>query len=97
MVDPRHVASSAPFLVDCVEDAVPACPPTSQIWRPIRKRLRRARLVSELPDVLPECGDASGVVAEEARRLVHGQDLPVDLIAHREDRPRRRPASSWEM
>ena len=92
MVDLDH----APFLIDCVENAVPASSQASQVWGPVTKRFRRARLAGELADAVPERGDASGIVAEEACCLVQGSDLPVDLVAHREDRPRRRPASSWE-
>jgi hypothetical protein len=36
------------------------------------------------------------IVAEKARHLVHGLNLPVDLIAHRDGMPRRRPASSCD-
>ena len=92
MVDLDH----ALFLVDGVEDAVPASSQASQVRGSVSKRFRRARLAGELADAVPECGDASGILAEEACRLVQGQDLLVDLMAHREDRPRRRPASSWE-
>ena len=85
-----------PFFVDRVEDAVPPGPQAPQIRRPIRERLRRPRLISELTDGIPERRDASGIVAEEARCLVQGLNLSVDLIAHRDDRPRRRPASSCD-
>jgi hypothetical protein len=40
MVDLDH----APFLIDCVEDAVPASSQASQVWGPVTKRFRRARL-----------------------------------------------------
>jgi hypothetical protein len=40
MVDLDH----ALFLVDGVEDAVPASSQTSQVWGPVSKRFRRARL-----------------------------------------------------
>ena len=36
------------------------------------------------------------IVAEKARHLVQGLNLPVDLIAHPDGRPRRRPASSCD-
>jgi hypothetical protein len=54
----------------------------------------RPRLVGELAYRVPECSDTDGIVAEETRRLVQSLNLPVDLIAHRDGRPRRRPASS---
>ena len=42
-----------------------------------------------------EAGTIRYVSHEEAgRRLVQSLNLPVDLIAHRDSRPRRRPASS---
>jgi hypothetical protein len=83
-----------PFFVDRVEDAVPPSPQAPQIWRPVRERLRRPRLIGELAYRVPECSDTDGIVAEETRRLVQSLNLPVDLIAHRDGRPRRRPASS---
>jgi len=45
---------------------------------------------------VPERSDTDGIVAEEARRLVQSLNLPVDLIAHRDGMPRRRPASSCD-
>src|SRR5690348_14504886 len=62
-----------------------------QIRRPVRERLRRPRLIGELTDGVPGRRDTDGIVAEEARRLVQGLNLPVDLMAHRDGRPRRRP------
>jgi hypothetical protein len=53
------------FLVDGVEDAVPASSQTSQVWRPVSKRFPRARLAGELADAIPECSDASGIVARK--------------------------------
>ena len=85
-----------PFFVDRVEDAVPPGPQAPQIRRPVRERLRRPRLIGELADGIPERRDTNGIVAEEARRLVQGLDLPVDLIAHRDGRPSRRPACSCD-
>jgi hypothetical protein len=85
-----------PFLVDRVEDAVPPGPQAPQIRRPLRKRLRRPRLIGELADGIPERRDTDGIVAEEARRLVQSLNLPVDLIAHQDGMPRRRPASSCD-
>ena len=89
MVDLDH----APFLIDCVENAVPASSQASQVWGPVSNDSGGRGWPA---DAVPERGDASGIVAEEACCLVQGSDLPVDLVAHREDRPRRRPASSWE-
>ncbi len=83
-----------PFFLDRVEDAVPPGPSAPQIRRPVRERLRRPRLTGELADSVPEPSDTDGVVAGEARRLVQSLNLPVDLIAHRDGMPRRRPASS---
>ena len=83
-----------PFFTDRVEDAVPPGPQAPQIWRPVRERLRCPRLIGELANRVPECSDTDGIVAEETRRLVQSLNLPVDLIAHRDGRPRRRPASS---
>jgi hypothetical protein len=57
-----------PFFVDRVEDAVPPGPQAPQIRRPVRERLRRPRLISELADCVPERSDTDGIVAEEARR-----------------------------
>jgi hypothetical protein len=37
-----------PFFIDRVEDAVPPGPQAPQIWRPVRERLRRPRLIGEL-------------------------------------------------
>ena len=84
------------FFVDRVEDAVPPGPQGPQIRRPVRERLRRPRLISELADGIPERRDTNGIVAEEARCLVQGLNLPIDLIAHRDGMPRRRPASSCD-
>jgi len=85
-----------PFFIDRVEDAVPPGPQAPQIRRPVRERLRRPRLIGELANSVPERSDADGIVAEEARRLVQSLNLPVDLIAHRDGMPRRRPASSCD-
>ena len=85
-----------PFFIDRVEDAVPPSPQAPQIRRPVRERLRRPRLIGELADCVPERSDTVGIVAEEARRLVESLNLPVDLIAHRDGMPRRRPASSCD-
>jgi uncharacterized protein YbjT (DUF2867 family) len=83
-----------PFFIDRVEDAVAPGPQAPQIWRPVRERLRRPRLIGELANRALECSDTDGIVAEETRRLVQSFNLLVDLIAHRDGRPRRRPASS---
>src|SRR5580693_556258 len=83
-----------PFFIDRVEDAVAPGPQAPQIWRLVRERLLRPRLIGELANRVPECSDTDGIVAEETRRLVQSLNLPVDLIAHRDGRPRRRPASS---
>ena len=85
-----------PFFIDRVDDAVPPGPQAPQIRRPLRERLRRPRLIGRLADGIPERRDTDRIVAEEARRLVQGLNLPVDLIAHRDGRPRRRPASSCD-
>src|ERR1035438_9205177 len=50
---------SPPFFIDRVEDAVPPGPQAPQIRRPVRERLRRPRLISELADCVPEIGRAS--------------------------------------
>ena len=84
------------FFVDRVEDAVPAGPQAPQVRRPVSERLRWPRLLGQPANALPERSDTSGIVAEEARCQVESPDLPVDLVAHREGMPRRRPASSWE-
>ena len=84
------------FFIDRVEDAVPPGPQAPQIRRPVRERLRRPRLTGELANSVPERSDTDGIVAEEARRLVESLNLPVDLIAHRDGMPRRRPASSCD-
>ena len=86
----------SPFFIDCVEDAVPPGPQAPQIRRPVRERLRRPRLIGELADSVPERSNTDAIVAEEARRLVESFNLPVDLLAHRDGRPRRRPASSCD-
>ena len=91
-----RVGPAALFFVDRVEDAVPPGPQAPQIRRPVRERLRRPRLISELANSVPERSDTVGIVAEEARRLVESLNLPVDPIAHREGMPRRRPASSCD-
>lgn len=83
-------------IVDLVEDAVAAGPQAAEIRRPVGERLRRARLIGQSADEVPEGGDAGGIVAEEARCQIDGPDLLVDLVAHRVGRPSRRPASSWE-
>ena len=84
------------FFVDRAEDAVPPGPQAPQIRRPVRERLRRPRLIRELADSIPERRDTDVIVAEESRSLVQGLDLPVDLIAHRDGMPRRRPPSSCD-
>ena len=84
------------FFVDRVEDAVPVGSQAPQVRRPVSERLRWPRLTGKPANALPECSDTSGIVAEEVHCLVESLDLPVDLVAHREDMPRRRPASSWE-
>ena len=85
-----------PFFVDRVEDAVPPGPQAAQVRRPVRERLQRPRLIGELANRFPERSDTDGIIAEEARRLVQSLNLPVDLIAHRDGMPRRRPASSCD-
>ena len=52
-----------PFFIDRVEDAVPPGPQAPQIRRPVRERLRRPRLISELANAVPERSDADGIVA----------------------------------
>jgi hypothetical protein len=84
------------FFIDRVKDAVPPRPQAPQIRRPVRERLRRPRLIGELAGSVPERSDTDLIVAEEARRLVQSLNLPVDLIAHRDGMPRRRPASSCD-
>ena len=83
-----------PFFIDRVEDAITSGPQAPQIWRPVRERLGRPRLIGKLANRVPECSDTDGIVAEETRRLVQSLNLPVDLIAHRDGMPRRLPASS---
>ena len=83
-----------PFFIDRVEYAVASGPQAPQIRRPIWERLGRHRLIGRPANRVPECSDTDGIVAEEARRLVQSLNLPVDLIAHRDGMPRRRPASS---
>jgi hypothetical protein len=39
-----------PFFIDRVEDAVSPGPQVPQIRQPVRERLRRPRLIGELPD-----------------------------------------------
>lgn len=85
-----------PFFIDRIEDAIPPGPQAPQIRRPVRERLRRPRLIGELADSVPEHTDTDGIVTEEARRLVQSLHLPVDVIAHRDGMPRRRPASSCD-
>ena len=51
------------FFVDRVEDAVPPGPQAPQIRRPVRERLRRPRLISELANCVPERSDTDGIVA----------------------------------
>jgi hypothetical protein len=85
-----------PFFIDRVEDAVPPGPQAPQIRRPVRERVRRPRLIGERANSVPGRSDTDGIVAEETRRLVQSLNLPVDLIAHRDGRPRRRPASSCD-
>jgi hypothetical protein len=84
------------FFVDRVEDAIPPCSQAPQIRRPVRERLRRPRLTGELTDSVPERSNPSGIIAEEARRLIQSLNLPVDLIAYRDGMLRRRPASSCD-
>ena len=48
------------FLIDRVEDAVPPGPQAPQIWRPVRERLRRPRLIGELANSVPERSDTDG-------------------------------------
>lgn len=79
-----------------VEDPVPVGAQPSQVRRPVSEGLRWPRLLGEPANAFPERGDTSRIVAEEARCQVESADLPVDLVAHREDMPRRRPASSCE-
>ena len=86
----------SPFFIDRVEDAVPPGPQAPQIRRPVRERLARPWLIGELANSVPERSDTGGIVAEEARRLIQSLHLPVDLIAHWDGMPRRRPASSCE-
>ena len=86
----------SPFFVDRVEDAVPPGPQAPQIRRPVRERVRRPRVIGEPTNSVPKRSDTDRIVAEEARRLVESLNLPVDLIAHREGMPRRRPASSCD-
>src|SRR5262249_46278758 len=83
-----------PFFIDRVEDAVASGPQAPQICRPVRERLGRPRPTGKPTNRVPECSDTDGIVAEETRRLVQSLNLPVDLVAHRDGRPRRRPASS---
>ena len=85
-----------PFFIDRIEDAIPTGPQAPQIRRPVRERIRRPRLIGGLADSVPEHTDTDGIVTEEARRLVQSLHLPVDLIAHRDGMPRRRPASSCD-
>jgi hypothetical protein len=59
-----------PFFIDRVKNAVPPGPQAAQVRRPVRERLRRSRLIGELPYGVPERSDTDGIVAEEARRLV---------------------------
>jgi hypothetical protein len=65
------------FLVDRVEDAVPAGPQAPQVRRPVSERLRRPRVGGEPANDLPERSDTSRILAEEARCLVQSPDLPV--------------------
>ena len=85
-----------PFFIDRVEDAVASGPQAPQIWRPVRERLGRPRLIGEPANSVPERSDTNRIVAEETRRLVKSLNFPVDLIAHRDGMPRRRPASSCD-
>ena len=77
----RHVIdlNELARLVDRVEDAVPPGPQAPQIRRPVRKRLRRPRLIGELADSVPERSDTDGTVAEEARRLVPAHALAATM------------------
>ena len=59
-----------PFFIDRVEDAITSGPQAPQIWRPVRERLGRPRLIGKLANRVPECSDTDGIVAEETRRLV---------------------------
>jgi hypothetical protein len=83
-----------PFFIDRAEDAVASGPRAPQIRRPVRERLGRPRLIGKLANRVPERSNSDGIVAQETRRLVQSLNLSVDLIAHRDGRPRRRPASS---
>lgn len=85
-----------PFFIDRVEDAVAPGPQASQVWRPVRERLRRPRLIGKLANSVPERSDTDGIVVKETHRLVQSLNLPVDLIAHRDGMPRRRRASSCD-
>ena len=85
-----------PLFIDRVEDAVVSGPQAPQIWRPVRERLGWPRLIGKLANRVPERSDTDGIVAEETRRLVQSLNLPVDLVAHRDGMPRRRPASSCD-
>jgi hypothetical protein len=53
------------FFIDRVEDAVAPGPQAPQIWRPVRERLRRPRLIGKLANSVPERRDTEGIVAEE--------------------------------
>jgi deoxyribonuclease V len=85
-----------PVVVDRVKHAISPGPQTPYIGRTIGERLERPRLIGQLADGLPKCGNSHRVVAEEARGQVQSLEFPVDLIAHPEGKPSRRPASSWE-
>jgi hypothetical protein len=49
-----------PFFIDRVEDAVPSGPKAPQIWRPVRERLGRPRLIGEPANSIPERSDTDG-------------------------------------
>jgi hypothetical protein len=51
------------FFVDRAEDAVPPGPQAPQIRQPLRKRLRRPRLIGELADCVPDRSNTDGIVA----------------------------------
>jgi hypothetical protein len=65
-----------PLFIDRVEDAVAPGPQAPQIWRPVRERLRRSRLIGELANRVPERSDTDGIVAEETRHLIQSLNLP---------------------
>ena len=46
-----------PFFIERVEDTVASGPQAPQIWRPVRKRLGRPRLIGKPANRVPECSD----------------------------------------